>query len=161
MTAPRLQQPTAWVIFRVALLAAAVSLGFYIPYKYATQLHAVQGLYAFLFPLSSVLVVLGIALSVRPELAFRIPGPGRAAVAALAAGWIATGMLCVPSLTKQAMSIPVAGLFATFHMLAQHVFLSLSVAALVVVPAAVFAQFGAAAATRERSPARSAIKLEA
>ena len=58
--------PWAPTAFRIALFAAAASLAAYIPYKYATQLHAIQGLYAFLFPLSAILAAAGIALAVRP-----------------------------------------------------------------------------------------------
>ena len=43
----------AW-LFRIALFAAAARLAACIPYKYATQLHAVDGLCAFLFPLSAL-----------------------------------------------------------------------------------------------------------
>ena len=53
-------------IFRVALFAAALSLAAYIPYKYATQLHAITGLYAFLFPLASVLAAAGMLLAMKP-----------------------------------------------------------------------------------------------
>lgn len=132
----------AWTTFRVLLMLAAASLAGYIPYKYATQLHAIDGIYAFLFPLSGVLAMAGMALAARPELAFRIPLVGRAAIGALAAGWMATGMLCVKSLTTQVLVSPGAGLFASFHMATQHIFLSLAVAAIVLAPSAVWAQFG-------------------
>ena len=150
----------AWLTFRIVMLAAAVSLGIYIPYKYATQLHAIDGLYAVLFPLSSVLTIAGIALGVRPGLAFRLPRPGRAAVGAVAAGWLATGVLCVPSLTETTLQTPVAGLFASFHMLVQHVVLSLGVAALVLAPRTTYARFGMAppAAGKQRGNAWAASK---
>jgi hypothetical protein len=131
-----------WTAFRVALFAAALSLAGYIPYKYLTQLHAIEGLYAFLFPLSSILVVAGLTLSLRPDVAFRLPLVGRALIAAIATGWIATGVLCIPSLTRMALQSPVGGAFAMFHMVTQHVFLSLSVAMLVLVPSTMMTQFG-------------------
>ena len=53
--------------FRIALFVAAASLALYIPYKYATELHAISGLYAYLFPLSGVLAVFGMILAVRPQ----------------------------------------------------------------------------------------------
>ena len=57
------RQNTAWWIFRTALFASAASLAIYIGYKYATQLHTLEGFYAFLFPLSSVLAVAGMVLA--------------------------------------------------------------------------------------------------
>lgn len=45
-----------------------------------------------------------------------------------------TGVLCVPSLTMSVLENPGAGSFAAFHMVAQHVFLSLSLLAFALVP---------------------------
>lgn len=147
------QSRAAWITFRLLLMLAGVSLAAYIPYKYATQLHATEGLYAFLFPFSSLLAMTGMALAIRPELAFRIPLFGRPVIAALAAGWMATGMSCVKALAIQVLASPGPGLFASFQMVAQHIFLSLAVAAIVLVPSAVFAQFGI---TPKIEPARKA-----
>lgn len=138
------QRRPLWTGFRITLFAAALSLAGYIPYKYLTQLHAIEGLYAFLFPLSTILVIAGLALSVRPDLAFRLPLLGRAITAAIAVGWMATGVLCVPSLTATALHSPLAGGFAMFHMITQHIFLSVSVAMLVLVPSATMVWFGVA-----------------
>ena len=123
-------------VFRVALFAAGASLALYIPYKYATELHAISGLYAYLFPLSGVLAVLGMALSVRPESACDCSGSMRVGAAALAGVWMATGVICAPLLVETIAKSPAGGLFATFHMLVQHVFLSLSVIAFAVAPRA-------------------------
>lgn len=142
----------SWSAYRWVMFLAAASLAVYIPYKYATQLHAIRGLYAFLFPLSAVLALGGMALALRPGLALRLPLLARAAVGALAAGWIATGVLCVPTLAKQVMASPWGGLFATFHMLVQHVVLSLLVAALALAPRALFRQMGLELPARERVP---------
>ena len=146
MSTPRVvatrKRSGSWLAFRAVMLVTAASLAIYIPYKYATQLHAIDGLYAVLFPLSSVLAIAGVALGVRPALAFRLPTPARAAVGAIAGSWLMTGVLCIPSLTETTLEAPAAGLFATFHMLAQHVVLSLAVSALVLAPRATYARFG-------------------
>lgn len=135
---------TAWITFRIMLFAAAASLAVYIPYKYATQLHAIQGMYAFLFPLSAVLAAAGIVLALKPGMACQCSTAARAGVAAVAGLWMATGVLCVPSLMASIVNSPAGGLFATFHMLAQHVFLSLSILAFAFAPQAFPAMFGVA-----------------
>ena len=131
----------AW-IFRGALFATAASLAAYIVFKYATQLHAITGLYAFLFPLSSVLAVAGIVLAVRPRTGCDCSTPMRAGAGALAVLWLATGVICVPSLIEMAADAPVNGTFAMFHMVAQHVFLSLSVLAFAFAPRAMLRLLG-------------------
>lgn len=122
--------------FRLALFAAAASLAAYIPYKYATQLHAVEGLYAVLFPFSALLAAAGMVLALRPRTACQCSMSARAGFGALAVLWLGTGLLCVPSLMASVASAPAGGLLASFHMLAQHVFLSLSVLAFAVAPQA-------------------------
>ena len=122
------------VIFKVALLASAVSLLGYIPYKYWTQLHAIKGLYALLFPLSSVVAAAAIALALFPQRMLRLRLFVRAGIGSIATVWLITGLLCVPTLAAQTLIAPASGLLATLHMLAHHVFLSLSVVALVLVP---------------------------
>ncbi len=134
----------SWNLFRFLLFAAAASLAAYIPFKYATQLHAIEGIYFYLFPLSSVVALAGILLAWKPVDAFRLPLWLKAATSAIAIGWIATGVVCIPSLAKTTMSAPALGLFATFHMVAQHVFLSLSVTFLLLVPHSFYAWFGKA-----------------
>lgn len=120
--------------FRVALFAAAASLAFYIPFKYATQFHAISGLYAFLFPLSAVLALAGIIVSLKPKAACDCSVPVRASVGAVSVLWMVTGLLCVKTLADGIAENPQRGTFAMFHMLAQHVFLSLSLLAFALVP---------------------------
>lgn len=124
----------AWTLFRVGLFAAAASLAGYIPYKYATQLHAIQGLYAFLFPLSAVLAVAGIVLALQPKKACDCSAGVRAGIGVLAGLWLVTGVMCVATLADAVAKNPGVGLFATFHMLAQHVFLSSAIIAFAVAP---------------------------
>lgn len=132
-----------WISFRFLLFAAAASLAAYIPFKYATQLHAIEGIYAFLFPLSSVVALAGLLLAFKPELGFNLPLWLRTATSAIAVGWIATGVICVPSLARTTLTAPFQGIFATFHMTAQHIFLSLSVTFMLLVPQAVYGWFRA------------------
>ncbi len=127
------QRALGWT-FRLALFAAAASLAVYIPYKFATQLHAITGIYAFLFPLSVLLAAAGIVLAVKPEKACDCGVSMRAGVGALSVLWLATGVLCVGSLAAAVMEHPMHGSIATFHMLTQHVFLSLSLIAFALLP---------------------------
>ncbi|HSF58689.1 MAG TPA: hypothetical protein VLD83_11515 [Candidatus Binatia bacterium] len=122
------------MLFKATLLASAVSLLGYIPYKYATQLHALQGLYAFLFPLSALVAVAGIAAALDPNRLLRLPLIVRAGLVSIATLWIVTGLLCVPTLVERTWMSPAAGLFATFHMVVQHLFVSASVVTLVLAP---------------------------
>lgn len=121
-------------LFRAALFAAAASLAAYIPYKYLTQLHAIEGLYAFLFPLSALLAAAGLVAATRPGKACDCGVTMRTGVAALSVLWLATGVLCVGSLSDAVLEHPLHGSIATFHMLAQHVFLSLSLIAFAAMP---------------------------
>ena len=125
----------AAMLFRAALFAAAASLAAYIPYKYATQLHAIDGLYAFLFPLSSLLAAAGIILAIRPQKACECGATLRGGAGALALLWLATGLMCGPTLAEAIARSPLHGSIATFHMVAQHVFLSLSILAFAIAPA--------------------------
>lgn len=151
--------PTLGLVFRIALFAAAASLAAYIPYKYATQLHAISGLYAFLFPLSSILAACGIVLALRPGSACACSPSARAGVGVLAGLWLVTGALCVPSLMELVARSPAGGLFATFHMLVQHVFLSLSMIAFAFAPQAMTRRLGAAASVRAGHNAGNAAGL--
>lgn len=114
------------LIFRAALFLAAASLAVYIPYKYATTLHAYEGPYAFLFPLSGLLAIAGMWLAVKPQTACDCSVPMRGAIGALSLLWMATGVQCVKMLAVGVMNDPLHGSIAAFHMVAQHVFLSLS-----------------------------------
>ena len=133
MNSPRLSFVSGW-LFRAALFAAAASLAAYIPYKDATQLHAVQGLYAFLFPLSALLAAAGMIVATKPGKACDCGVTMRSGVAALSVLWLATGVLCVGSLTNAVIEHPMHGSIATFHMVAQHVFLSLALIAFAWMP---------------------------
>jgi len=136
------RRPRAWVAARLALLAAAVSLACFVPFRYATDPPPFGGLYGYLFPLSGLIALVGIALAMRPGLVFRMPLAARAAVAGLGAAWMATGLFCLSSLTATTMTMPLPGLFATFHMLVQHVFITLAVGGFALAPGAVYRLFG-------------------
>lgn len=127
------QRSFGWLL-RAALFLAAASLAAYIPYKYATQLHAVTGFYAFLFPLSALLAAAGIFAAVKPDKACDCGVTMRSGVAALSLLWLATGVMCVGSLTEAVIEHPMHGSIATFHMIAQHVFLSLMLLAIALAP---------------------------
>lgn len=134
--------PVSGSIFRGALLAAAVTLAVYIPYKYATQLHAIEGLYAFLFPLSGVLALAGIVVAVKPRSSCSCGMPFRAGVGAVSALWLATGLMCVGTLADGVAANAVQGSIAVFHMVLQHVFLSLSLLAFSFFPKQMVAWLG-------------------
>ncbi len=135
------QQALAW-IFRIVLFASAASLAAYIPYKYATQLHAISGIYAFLFPLSSILAIAGIALAMRPQLSCDCNAGIRSGVGALSIMWMATGFLCVSGMTSALLSNTVDGTIAFIHMGAQHIVLSLSLLAFAFMPARMMSMLG-------------------
>lgn len=137
-------------LFRAALFAAAASLAAYIPYKYATQFHAISGLYAFLFPLSAVLAAVGMIVAVKPETACDCGTTMRTGLAALAGLWLVTGMMCVGTLTQSVLENPLRGLIATFHMFAQHVFLSLSLIAFAWAPQRMARALGVTTALRRQ-----------
>ena len=119
------------LIFRIALFLAAASLAAYIPFKYATSLHAISGLYAFMFPLSGILAIAGMAFAIKPTMACDCGGGLDSSVAGVSVLWGVTGMACTGSLFSMVMATPTAGLFATFHMLAQHIFLPASLLAFI------------------------------
>lgn len=148
--------PAYHPLFRGALFAAAVSLAFYIPYKYGTQLHANEGLYAFLFPLSALLAAAGIVFAVKPGKSCDCGVPMRTGLGALSILWLATGLACVGSLTTSIIADPLRGGFATFHMFVQHVFLSLAVLAFVVAPQRMAGVRGLATAPSNRVPGSAA-----
>lgn len=129
----RRQQALAWT-FRIVLLASAASLAAYIPYKYATQLHAINGVYAFLFPLSGILAAAGLVFAMRPQMSCDCNAVTRSGLGALSLLWMATGLLCVSNMTRVLLADPVDGSIAFFHMGMQHVFLSLSLLAFAFMP---------------------------
>ena len=146
----------AW-LFRAALFAAAASLAAYIPYKYATQFHAVSGLYAFLFPLSALLAAAGMAVAVKPGKACDCGVTMRTGLAALAGLWLVTGMMCVGTLTQSVLENPLHGSIATFHMFAQHVFLSRSLIAGAWAPQRVARALGVSPALRRQPMGGAAV----
>ncbi len=145
---PEAHRPFA-LLFRVALFAAAASLAAYIPYKYATQLHAFAGLYAFLFPLSALLAMAGMILAVTPAKACECGATMRSGAAVLSVLWLATGVMCVGTLIEAVIKHPLHGLIASFHMLAQHVFLSASLIAFALAPATMVRALGVAGKDRD------------
>lgn len=155
MTPTRRKTVFGW-LFLTALFAAAASLALYIPYKYATQLHAVSGMYAFLFPLSALLAVAGMIVSVRPSVACECGAPMRSGIAALSVLWLATGLICVGTLTDAVLEHPLHGSIATFHMLAQHVFLSLALIAFASMPQRIGRALGVEALPAHTALSRSA-----
>ena len=143
------QRSFGWLL-RAALFLAAASLAAYIPYKYATQLHAVTGFYAVLFPLSALLAAAGMVVAVKPDKACDCGVPMRSGIAALSLLWLATGVMCVGSLTESVIEHPLHGSIATFHMLAQHVFLSLMLLAVALAPQRMTRAMGVEPAQRRR-----------
>ena len=127
-------QPIWALIFRIALFAAAVSLAAYIPFKYATQFHAMKGFYAFMFPFSAVLAVTGMALAVKPGVGCKLGVTARAALGSVSVLWLVTGLLCAPSLVAKFPISVWGGAFAVFHMTVQHIFLSATVFAFAFAP---------------------------
>jgi len=129
------------LIFRFALFAAAASLALYIPFKYATQMHVMTGLYAFLFPLSGIVALSGMVLAIKPRISCDCGGMDaqtsiivRAGVGAIALLWMVNGMLCMPTLAAMIKYSVWGTAFAAIHMTAQHIFLSLSVMAFAFAP---------------------------
>ena len=119
------------LVFRVALFAAAATLALYIPFKYATQLNAITGLYAFLFPLSGILALTGMLLALKPrvgcscgDLDTQTSVMVRSGVGAIAVLWMLNGALCIPTLTAMFEHSAWGATFAVAHMAIQHVFLS-------------------------------------
>lgn len=138
-----------WGFFRWALFAAGLSLALYLPYRYATNPPTMPGLYAFLFPLSSILAGAGMVLALRPGFSSLLNTFVRAGIAAVAVLWLVAGMACIPSLGFKILSAPAAGLLATFQMFVQHVFLPGFVGAFALKPLDTCAWFGLTAPVQE------------
>lgn len=137
---------------RFVLLASALSLAAYIVYKLATQLHATQGIYFAVFPLSSLLAAAGIVLATQPQTACSCSKMTRFTMGALAAGWAATGLVCSPALVEAIGNSPAAGLFATLHMLVQHVLLSGFIIAFALWPREMAERLGTRSAKTAQTP---------
>ena len=141
------ERSIAALLFRIVLFAAGATLAAYIPFKYVTQLHAVTGIYAFLFPLSSLLALAGMVLAIRPQTGCDCSTIVRTGAGGLAILWLATGLLCIPSLAETMLESPAGGAIASGHMLLQHIFLSLSILAFAVMPRMMADKLGGAKLT--------------
>lgn len=129
-------------VLRVLFALTALSLLFYVPYRYAVRPPEFGGVfgtgYALLFPLSAVLAVATLAAAWKPDLLRGLDGAGsgsrRAALGLYGGSWVLMGLMCLPTLTALAAVSPVEGLFATIHMTAQHVLLGFGAVAVAVDP---------------------------
>jgi len=130
------------MLFRVALFAVATSLAGYIVFKYATSLHATEGLYALLFPFSSILALVGITFAVKPMTSCDCSVEFRAGVGGLSVAWMATGMNCVSSLANTIAVSPAAGSFAAFQMVSQHILLPMAILGFLYAPTWMLAKLG-------------------
>lgn len=141
MSAPPARR-THGTVLRAAFALTALSLLFYVPYRYAVRPPEFGGVfgtgYALLFPLSAVLAVATLAAVWKPDLLRRLEGAGfgspRAALGLYGGTWVLMGLMCLPSLTALAAVSPVKGLFSTIHMTAQHVLLGFGAVAVAVDP---------------------------
>ena len=134
ITIPRSSIAIGPLLFRIALFAAAASLVVYIPYKYANTAHALTGLYAFLFPMSSILGLVGMALAIKPEASCSCNMVTRVGFGTFSALWIVTGIQCIPHLTEMIEKNALGGVIATAHMSIQHILLSLVIIAFAIAP---------------------------
>lgn len=150
-----------WLAFRMAVFVAGASLLVYIAYRYVAGSHPAPGAsaYGIIFPASSLLALAGMYLAVRP-MACACSGEGRGrerfiagSLTAISGVWIFTGLQCAGYLAQTTLDTPLRGFLETFHMAAQHVFLSLGVVALAWVPHRVAGWCGADAADPEALPA--------
>ena len=139
-------------LLRFVLLASALSLAAYIVYKLATQMHATEGIYYAVFPLSSLLAAAGIMLATQPQTACSCSKMTRFTMGGLAAAWAVTGLVCSPALVEAIGNSPAAGIFATLHMLVQHVLLSGFIIAFALWPRAMAERLGTPAARTGRTP---------
>ena len=123
-----------WKVVRALLLLAGLSLAFYMPWKALTQYDKLTDIYGPWFLQGAVVAVAGTLFAYRPGFAARLPLIMRVAVAVSAVLWMRTGLACTPHLIKTIQASLGPGLFAWFHMLAQHVLLSLGVVAFAAAP---------------------------
>lgn len=126
---------------RVVFALTALSLLFYVPYRYAVRPPEFGGVfgtgYALLFPLSAVLALAILAAMWKPDLLSGLDGAGsgwRVGLGLYGGTWVLMGLMCLPSLTSLAAVSPVKGLFSTIHMTAQHVLLGFGAVAVAVDP---------------------------
>lgn len=130
-------------LLRWALLLAGLSLAAYMPYKAIASADVLEKIYGPWFLQGMVVAVTGVLFIARPSFAARLPLILRMAVFASALLWMRTGLACTPHLLE-GLSVSLGpGLFAWFHMLTQHVFLALGVAAIAAAPRPVLRYLGA------------------
>ena len=122
------------MLFRCAAFMAGAGLAVYIPFKYATQMHAMQGIYAVIFPFSALLAFAGMALEMKTGTGCSCSVKVRGAFGVLAVSWLVTGLLCVASLAEMAHHSAWGGGFAVLHMVSQHIFLSSVIVAFAIAP---------------------------
>lgn len=137
-----------WTGFRALLFLAAISMLGYIAYRYTLFQPPDHGsLYGVIFPLSALLAVVGAVLAAEPFLLAGVRGrPGaalRGGLVGYGALWMATGVVCTRSLAAGIAAAPLGGSVDMLHMVAQHVFLPIAVAALAWAPARVGRWLGA------------------
>lgn len=128
-------------VLRIAFALTAVSLLFYVPYRYAVRPPEFGGFfgtgYALLFPLSAVLAVATLFATWKPDLLRGLEGRSagwRYALGLYGGSWVLMGLMCLPTLSALAAVSPVEGLFSTIHMTAQHVLLGFGAVAVAVDP---------------------------
>jgi len=143
-----------WKAMRLLLLLAGLSLALYMPWKAATQYESLEGIYGPWFLQGAVVAVAGILFMARPGLALGVPLWLRIGVGVAALLWMRTGLACTPSLLTSIQQSLLSGGFATFHMMAQHVFLSAGVIGMAAVPRYFAERMGGL--TSEPEPVRSA-----
>lgn len=129
-----------WRWIRLALLLAGASLAFYMPWKALTQFEKLESIYGPWFLQGAVVTVAGLFFVLKPGFAARVPLVLRIGVAASAVLWMRTGLMCTPHLFELTQTTPAQGLFASFHMFVQHIFLSAGVIAFAAVPQAMAAR---------------------
>ena len=135
-----------WRLIRWALLLAGLSLALYMPWKAVTSFDKLQDIYGPWFLQGAVVAVTGLFFTLKPGFAARLPLLLRAAVAISALLWMRTGLACTPHLIKTIQASLGPGLFASFHMFVQHIFLAAGVVAFAVAPRALAARMGFATA---------------
>lgn len=104
-------------ILRSVLGLTAVSLVFYVPFRYATRPPGFGGpldtAYALLFPPSILLAVAALRASWRPHLLAGLDtasgSAGRWILGAYGGSWVLMGLMCLPSLTSLAAHSPGEG----------------------------------------------------
>lgn len=148
--------PLGAKIFRTALFGAAASLAVFILYKLSTTLHATEGFYAFMFPLSAILAAAGMTLAIKPAMSCDCSVAMRSGVGATAVLWLATGAMCGPHIAEMAAHSPMRALYVGSLMTTQHIFLSSVILVFVFVPTWMSRKLGVVVTTRDPRAVQSA-----